>query len=68
MCLVFSGWLENAATNKYYPMEIQPVVGIYDLGHNLAEWVTGTPIQVSLETDMTGTSDCRGDPIRRMLV
>jgi hypothetical protein len=38
-------------------METQPSVGIYDLGHNLADWVSGTPVQVSLETDMTGTHD-----------
>ena len=30
-------WLET--TNQYSPMEIQPSVGIYDLGHNLADWV-----------------------------
>ena len=30
-------WLET--TNQYSPMETQPSVGIYDLGHNLADWV-----------------------------
>ena len=41
-------------------MEIQPVVGIYDIGHNIAEWVDETPVQVSLETEMTGSNDGSG--------
>ena len=46
-------------------MELQPKVGIYDAGHNLAEWVTNTPIVANLEihSDATGGASSGSDGV-----
>jgi len=42
-------WPDETTTTKL-PIDIQPTIGIYDAGHNLAEWISDTPIVASLDT------------------
>ena len=36
-------------TSTYHPLEIQPKIGLYDIGHNIVEWVDDVKVQIILE-------------------